>query len=47
MHQITVLSKNALIRESRSEYMVTRERYFDFIASLSNVTQLFRTLKRP
>jgi hypothetical protein len=23
------------------------ERYFDFIASLSNVTQLFRTLKRP
>jgi hypothetical protein len=36
-----------LIYESRSEYMVTRERYFDFIASLSNMTQLFRTLKRP
>jgi hypothetical protein len=36
-----------LIHESRSEYQVTVERYFDFIASLLNVTQLFRTLKRP
>jgi hypothetical protein len=37
----------ALIHESRSEYQLTLERYFDFIVSLLNVTQLIRTLKRP
>jgi hypothetical protein len=52
MHQITTISKNlranvcsALIHETRSGYQATLERYFNVIASLSNVTQLLRTPK--